>query len=207
MMTLDSALVILMAEALAALLVLALALFFVNRRKRNHEISAIDQFISELDEKNAQTNHPLLHLADKIQGLDKKALQAALQDVGDCERALMQKVIELFLKREMGLLGDIDQCIGNLSEPYCKLLTHMTTHANTPGAAPAPSSNTHALERINQQLVRQLDTAMQTIDEITSEYTRVFSGNQTELELENSSKKMLQILQASTLSLKHEIKE
>jgi hypothetical protein len=34
---------------------------------------------------------------------------------------------------------------------------------------------------------------MQTIDDITGEYTRVFSGNQSALELENSSKKMLQI--------------
>lgn len=205
MMALDSALVILMAEALFALLALAVTLFFIYRRKRNQEINAIDSFISQLDEQAELKNQPLDHLLSKTCGLDKKTVQTTLQEVSESERALTQKVIELFLQREMGMLNEIDQCIGNLSEPYCKLLAHMSSAQDKPAAAPA--GNAEALERINQQLVRQLDTAMQTIDEITSEYTRVFSGNQTELELENSSKKMLQIFQDSIHQLKQEIKE
>lgn len=199
MMALDSALVILMAELLAALIILALALFFIARNKRNNEMKAIDSFINQLDEQASFKNQPLDHLLTQTCGLDKKTVQATLQEVSDSERALMQKVIQLFLKREMALLNEIDQAIGNLSEPYCRLLENMTTSSDK---AAAPVGNTQALERINQQLVRQLDTAMQTIDEITSEYTRVFSGNQTELELENSSKKMLQIFQDSIRNLK-----
>jgi len=47
----------------------------------------------------------------------------------------------------------------------------------------------------NNRLAEQLTVAMSTMDEISDEYTRVFSGTQTELELENSSKKMFSIFQ------------
>jgi hypothetical protein len=92
----------------------------------------------------------------------------------------------------MALLNQIDKRISNLSLPYCDLLTNLHTSTTLPQVSSNPKQG---LERINQQLVQQLDTAMQTIDEITAEYTRVFSGNQTALELENSRKKMLQIFQ------------
>lgn len=205
MMALDSAVVILMGEALAVLLVVAVVLFFLARRKRSQEIGAIDSFISELDEQASIKNQPLDHLLSKTCGFDPKTVQETLQEVSASERALMQCVIQLFLERKMDLLNEIDQSIGNLSEPYCKLLANKSSGES--GSRPATddsqaANNLHALERINQQLVRQLDTAMQTIDEITAEYTRVFSGNQTELELENSSKKMLQIFQDAIRDLK-----
>lgn len=202
MMALDSALVILLAEALAAIILLAGALFFISRNKRNKEIQAINSFINQMDEQAEFKNKPLNQLLSETCGLNSKEVRATLQNVSDSERALMKKVIQLFLEREMTLLNEIDRCIGDLSEPYCRLLANMTS---TPKAS--ISETDQGLERVNQQLVRQLNTAMQTIDEITAEYTRVFSGNQSELELENSSKKMLQIFQDSIRSIKHHEQE
>lgn len=196
MMALDSALVILMAEILAVVLAFAAIWFFMSRNKRNKEISAIDSFLTQMDEQTDIRNQPLDRLLSEVCGLRKEEVQETLQQVSDSERALMKTVIELFLKREMALLNEVDRCIGDLSEPYCRLLAKLS-------AAPKTSApdNAQSLERINQQLVRQLDTAMQTIDEITSEYTRVFNGNQTELELENSAKKLQQIFQDSVRNL------
>lgn len=202
MMALDSALVILMAEALATIVLLVGVMLFILRKKRNKEINAINSFINQMDEQSELKNQPLDHLLSKTCGLSGKQVQETLEHVSNCERAVMQKVIELFLKRDMVLLNEIDRAIGDLSEPYCHLLTKMA--ATDQGSLPV---NTQSLERINQQLVRQLDTAMQTIDEITAEYTRVFSGNQTELELENSSKKMLQIFQDSIRTIKQNSQE
>lgn len=204
MMAFDSALVVIMAEALAVLTLLAVALFFISRNKRNKEIRAIDSFISKLDEQAALKNLPLEKLLSDTCGLDRKAIDAALQEITESERALFQKVIQLFLEREMDLLGEIEQRIGNLSEPYCSLLTHMASGSTRTSAE---GGNAVGLERVNQQLVRQLDTAMKTIDEITSEYTRVFSGNQTALELENSSKKMMQIFQDTERNIKQHVQQ
>lgn len=200
MMALDSALLILMAEVTAAIILLAVALFFRARSKRNQEIRAIDSFISQLDEQALLKNQPLDQLLSKTCGFDKKTVQDALETISAAERELLQKVVQLFLQRDMSLLNEIDRCIGNLSEPYCQLLSSAAGRKGT--AAASPVDNGQSLERINQQLIRQLDTAMHTIDEITSEYTRAFAGNQTGLELENSSKKMLQIFQESINSLK-----
>jgi predicted transcriptional regulator len=97
----------------------------------------------------------------------------------------------------MGLLGEIDKNIGRLSEPYCQILGEMATHHTV-----AAESSDDDLKKINEQLVRQLDVALQTIDEITAEYTRAFSGNQTALELENSSKKMQQIFQSAERNIR-----
>lgn len=200
MMALDSALLILMAEVTAAIVLLAGALIFSARSRRNKEIRAIDNFISQLDEQALLKNQPLDQLLRETCGFDKKTVQDALETISAAERELLQKVVQLFLQRDMSLLNEIDRCIGNLSEPYCQLLSSAAGRKGT--AAASPVGNGQSLERINQQLVRQLDTAMHTIDEITSEYTRAFAGNQTGLELENSSKKMLQIFQESINSLK-----
>ena len=189
-MALDSALVILMAEVLVAMILLAGVLFFISRNKRTKEIRAINAFIDQMEEQALFKNQPLEQLLSQTCGFDAKTVKESLQNIGDAERALMQKVIQFFLSRETTLLNEIDRCIGDLSEPYSQLLSSIANSNN-----PAPAGNVQSLERINQQLVRQLDTAMETIDEITAEYTRVFNGNQSELELENFQETMQHLKQ------------
>ncbi|MGZ4959147.1 MAG: hypothetical protein ACXV7J_07840 [Methylomonas sp.] len=206
MMTLDATLVILLVEALVAMILLCLAIFFISRGRRSKEMVEIEQFIGRLDEEEAVKAKLLESILIENCGIDRNTAAVTLKEVSDAERALLQRIIQLFLQRETALLGEIDQLIANLSDPYCKLLAAGASSpsvASTASGSETMSSNKAAgLERINQQLVRQLETAMKTIDEITAEYTRVFSGNQTALELENSSKKMQQIF----YDIEHEIK-
>ncbi|MCQ8127941.1 hypothetical protein [Methylomonas rivi] len=201
MMTVDTALVILLAEALGVLILLSAGLIFISRRKRKREMRAIDSFINQFNDQASFKNQPLHELLSDTCGLDQQTVEQTLKDVSDSERALMQIVIKLFLQREMSLLNQIDKRINDLSLPYCQLLTHL--HTTEKGVSSHATPPSQGLERINQQLVQQLDTAMQTIDEITAEYTRVFSGNQTALELENSRKKMLQIFQETEHNILH----
>lgn len=191
-MVLDSALTFLMVEVLLAMILAAAAFIFIWRKKRNKELAAINSFLNQLEDHALFKNQPLDRLLTETCGFDPGTVRESLQDVSASERELMQKVIQLFLQREMLLLNEVDRCIGKLSEPYCQLLSKL---ANEP--KPGNNENMQNLERINQQLTQQLDTAMQTIDEITNEYTRAFNGSQTEVELENSSKQMLQIFQDS----------
>lgn len=199
MMTLDTALVIIMAEALAVLILLLAGQIFMSRQKRKKEMQAIDSFIDKFNDQASFKNQPLHQLLSETCGLNDDTVEQTLKDVSESERALMQLVIKLFLQREMSLLHQIEKRIDNLSLPYFDLLTNLhSVTASQPAVDPK-----QGLERINQQLVQQLDTAMQTIDEITAEYTRVFSGNQTALELENSRKKMLKIFQDTEHSILH----
>lgn len=203
MMGLDTALAILSLEALGVMTVACLAFFLISRKKRNTDIQAIDDYITQLDENTATRNQPLDHLLSSKCGMDRATVDSALQEITDSERALLQIIIKLFLQREIGLLSEIDEKISNLSEPYCQLLGKMHLNGAAAASNSTANSNDQGLEFINQQLVRQLNTAMQTIDDITAEYTRVFSGNQTALELENSRKKMMQIFQDTEHKILH----
>lgn len=198
MMTLDSALVILLVEGLVVMMVLGLTVFFISRNRRAKEMAEIERFINQLSDEEVVKSRKLETILTEKCGIDSHTAAVTLREVGDAERALLQRIIQLFLQRSPALLNEIDQLIVNLSDPYCKLLAEDgSSDGSVAGAAngsgKAKNSQAAGLERINQQLVRQLETAMKTIDEITAEYTRVFSGNQTALELENSSKKMQQI--------------
>lgn len=194
MMQFDSVVVILAAEALAFLALLVAALFFTSRNRRGKEMAHINRFISELEEQATVKNRRLEQFLSESCSLPDAEIEQVLREVNTAERALFKEIIRLFLKREMVLLQEIEQRIGQLTLPYQNLLNNAGNLSPESAASESPQLNKQAgLERINQQLVRQLDTAMKTIDEMSAEYTRVFSGNQTALELENSSKKMLQI--------------
>jgi hypothetical protein len=210
MTAIDSSLVLLMAEALAALIILAVALFALSRSKHNKEIKEIDRFITVIDEQEIAKNQPLEQLLSESCGFDRERIDTTLQEITQSERALLQRIIQLFLQRDLTLLDEINQGIGDLSEPYCRLLASAAASAgktNTGAAGAGSDTNAAGLERVNQQLIRQLDTAMPTIDEITAEYTRVFSGNQSALELENSSKKMLQIFQEAEHNINQQLRQ
>lgn len=190
----DSVIVILAGEALAFLALLVIALFFISRNRHGKEMAEINHFITELEEQAIVKSRWLEQYLEQNCGLTPAEIEPLLEEVNVAERALFEGVIRLFLKRELVLLSEIEQRIGRLSEPYQNVLA--TRGAIVPVERlndSVQSSQLAGMERINQQLVRQLDNAMKTIDEMSAEYTRVFSGNQTALELENSSKKMLQI--------------
>lgn len=200
MMALDSTLIIIMLEILVLLIVLVISLLFISKRKRSKELNAIHSFIDELEKEITVNNKPLERLLSDSCGLDPQEAEATLKNINASERALLQNVIQLFLQREMSLLKKIDQSISQLSEPYHQLINTLSTHRPT-----ANHTDTQDLQRANLQLKQQLDTALRTIDEVTAEYTRVFNGNQTEMELENSSKKMLQIFYDAERSIKQQL--
>lgn len=209
MMALDSALVILMAEALAVMVPLVVGVFFVVRSRKAKELAEIERFIGQMDEEEALKSRLLETILIENCGVEPGTAAVTLQEVSEAERALLQRIIQLFLQRDPALLTEVDQLITNLSDPYCKLLSGSNggSRGSSPGATGGMGADKKVagLERVNQQLVKQLDTAMQTIDEITAEYTRVFSGNQSSLELENSSKKMQQVFHEAEQRIKSNI--
>ncbi len=194
----DTTLMMLMMEVSVLLVVVAISVFFIFRRKQNQEINALHVFIDQMEEQATFKNKPLDQLLTEVCGLDRHTVDATLSQINGSERALLQNIIQLLLQRELGLLNEIDKNLGSLSEPYCQLLGQM---AKAMSASPNTRMDS-GMKIINEQLVRQLDSALNTIDEITAEYTRVFSGNQTALELENSSKKMLQIYRQAESTIK-----
>ena len=204
MMTWDLAWLILLEEAFG-LGLLVLVIFLVrSRSKHEQEIATIESFIGQF-EKNESIKSGLLEtiLLEKCD-LKPELTADILQKVSESERALLQRIVQMLLLRDPKCLAEIEQLIVKLSEPYCTVLagTELGFAEIDDGRK---NSKVVGLEKVNKQLVRQLETAMQTIDEISSEYTRVFSGHQTLLELDNSSKKMQQIFKDIEQRIKQNI--
>jgi uncharacterized protein YggT (Ycf19 family) len=195
MMAFDAATFILMAEALGVMSLLMLCLFIFNRYRRNKELKGIAQFISKLDDEEVLRNRHLENLLVENCGIDKQKALDTMIEITEAERALFQRIVQLFLKRDPKVLNEIDDLIAKLYDPYCQLLSdiHVNGGGTNSGRPVAAAVSNDGQARINQQLVKQLENAMITIDEITAEYSRVFSGNQSELELENSIKKMQKV--------------
>lgn len=209
MIELDSALIIIMAEALAVLVLLAvMSLFFLTRRK-NRERAAADELISRLEAAEIKRNRKLGELIGENCEIDSEKLQDILHEIRDCEHALYQQILKIFLQRDVALLKEIDRAINKLATPYCRILQESNGMAGSGNESELEQAREQIslLKKEGRQLSEQLQTAMQTMDEISAEYTRVFSGKQSELELENSSKKMLKIFHEAETTIRESFKE
>lgn len=187
MIELSSLSVVFLIEATLALFVLILVLFLIQKSKSKGEYAASVKVINKLQSAEKTKEKKLTDLFSAHCELGSEAVNDLLGEVKAGERALLQKIIRIYLNKDAKVLSQIDKQVDKLSEPYCKALAH-----SSGGNAEKDKQFEDKLEKLaleNKRLSEQLTIAMNTMDEISAEYTRVFSGTQTELELENSSKK------------------
>lgn len=192
MIELDSLTVIFMLEASLALFVLIIVLFILRKNNRKEGFSVSAKVIDKLQDTENIKAKKLESLFSAHCDIEPITLNELLGEVKSSERALYRQIIRIYLNKDTGSLNKIDQHIENLAAPYCKAITHSS------GGSEKEKQHAEKLKQLfkeNERLGEQLTIAMTTMDEISAEYTRVFSGTQTELELENSSKKMFDIFQ------------
>jgi len=199
MIELDPFMVVLMIETTLVLVFILLVIFILSKNRAKGEHSASSLLIDKLqDTENIKSKKT----RDMIAGhchLEPGLLDNLLEEIKSSERHLYQQIIKIFLARDIKELKKIDQHIDKVSEPYCKILAHASGNGNEETQI---EEKVQKLKIENERLTEQLTIAMSTMDEISAEYTRVFSGTQTELELENSSKKMFEIFQKASGQVK-----
>ena len=211
MIELNSLFFVLMIEALVGLCVVLLGIFLFFRNKSALGQQAAHKLIDIYDDATGTKNRNLDNMISDHCNMDPQLQQALLSEINYNERALYQQIIQLYLNRDVELLKEIGQYINDLTEPYCKIIRHTSESASVKDTSPMEEvtevipideDKTQMLLQKNEQLEEQLSVAMNTMDEISAEYTRVFSGTQTELMLENSSKKMFDIFDGAEKSIK-----
>ena len=193
MIELNSVFVVLMAEALAGLVLLVLVFLLFSRKKNSGEQTAANKLIDKLEDTENVKAKELGNMIAENCNIAPDVVKGLLDEISASERVLYQQMIQMFLKKDIKLLKDMDQYIDNISDPYCKIIRHSLANVDESGALEAAEEKIERLMQQTERLGEQLTVAMNTMDEISAEYTRVFSGTQTELELENSSKNMFTI--------------
>jgi len=207
MIELNSVFVVLMAEALAGLIFLLLGFFLFSKKQVLGEQTAANKLIDKLENTEDIKTKQIEDMITENCNIEPDVVKKLLNEISSSERVLYQQMIKMFLNRDVELLNEMDQYIDNISEPYCKIIRHSSSNVAESGA---PEVVEDKIEKLMQEIARlgkQLTISLNTMDDISSEYTRVFSGTQTELELENSSKKMISIFHDAEQQIKDSFKD
>jgi HPt (histidine-containing phosphotransfer) domain-containing protein len=127
--------------------------------------------------------------------LDKSAIDTALAEIDYQEKNLYQQIVKMFLGRDVALLQEIDKNVQALSEPFCKLLAQVATVDKVdPAITTAIETANVEITRLrgeSERLTEQLSMAMQTMDEVSSEYSKMFGASKDAEELDVSRERML----------------
>ncbi len=207
MIELNSIFVVLLVEALGGLTLLVFGFLLFSKKKSAGGVAAADELITKLEDTENSKVKKLGELITENCSIGQDEMEAVLGEITQSERELYKKIIQMFLNRDTEILQGIDQYIDKLSDPYCKLLSYSTADTADNEKLKVAENKIHRLVEESKRVAEQLSLAMNTMDEISAEYTRVFSGTQTELELENSRKTMFKIFHNAGRKIKDTFKD
>jgi len=207
MIEFNSITMVLLVEAFAVLALWLIAFLIFSRKKSVNEETAAHELIDKLEDTEKIKIKKLGSMITESCHISENELNTILDEIIQGEKVLYQNIIQMFLNKDTTLLREIDQYIDNISEPYCKILRHSSESSTNSEELEAAENRIQQLMQNNKKLSEQLNMSLSTMDDISAEYTRVFSGTQTELELENSSKTMLNIFRSAQQQVKKSVSE
>lgn len=206
MMEFNPILIIIFFETLFILGLLVLVVPIVRYKRNSKTQSAALALIKKVEKNKSGRTDQLEKLMTDSMDLEPEQLNEFLEEIKGNERSFYQHLLRMFFNRDAELLKKIDKKVQNLSEPYYKLLSHSASAVANKEVLDKELQHAQQeisrLQNENHIFSEQLEIATNTLDEVTVEYTQIFSGKRTELELTNSSKKMLELFRASGQRIK-----
>ena len=200
---LDSLTVVLGAELLVAL-ALALGLILWHGFSRNrHEKTQAGNLVARINAGHTEHINQLGgQLLAGVSDFPDAKRDQSMNALAVKENELYKHVIRAFLNHDIGRLTELDRYVHGLSEPYCQLIADLIEHLPRQGGG-EPSAE--AQERVGvaeaiareaqaqaEQINQQLTLALSTLDEVSSEYTKMFNTPKSVEELNESRLRMLQ---------------
>ncbi len=184
-------------EALAALFLLVVVFTFFMSRRKNKERSAAKDLVNKLKNNETSRKESLgVRLSESCE-LAPSTLDNVIAEIDGQEKNLYQQIVKMFLGRDAALLAEIDKSVQALSDPFCKLLAEIASAEKVDSAMSSAietaNSEIQRLRGESERLSEQLSMAMQTMDEVSSEYSKMFGSSKDSEELDISRKRMLNI--------------
>lgn len=202
MIEINSAVAIFVGEALIALLLVLIIMLLISVKRKSRDRAAASGLIKKISKGGEMREQELLDLLGEDSGLDADDLGLHIKEIQKQERELYQHVIQLYLKRDVKMLARIDQQVQALSEPYRQLLSEKSGEAEIDPALLEEIDKIRAEQEVlrndNERLANQLGIAMETMDEVSSEYSMMFGGSKAVEELSASKERMMAIFQQGT---------
>jgi hypothetical protein len=160
-------LLLVLAVALAALLIMGA------RRRRQDRASAL-KLIQSTKEREAQRKEETSQWLQQKFGLSGEALERALHDMLKAEKLLIQRVVNLYVKRDRISLHELNIDVEAVGDPYRKLEI-----SDAPVAA-AGEESAAASDGENENLKQELQITMETMSRMLGEYASMFGSSQAQ---------------------------
>lgn len=182
----------------AEVLVLALAFvsfFYVRGSKaKDVEHKAVSALIKKLNNKWLSRQDEVLEFGE-LPAIDDDALTILLDDIHKKEASLYQHIVKIFLQKEAAHLKSLDKHVSALSEPYWGVIKGLASQDGTGLGGNEPDVEVKAALTIaldeKARLSAQLASALETLDDVSAEYTRMFSSSRDIDDLLESKEIML----------------
>lgn len=179
-------------------------------RRKNHDQAAVRNFIERLKETESQRIEELKQRLQGLTNVSDEQLSQVLEEFSLQEKTLYKQVIEVFLHRSMDSVMAISSRVKAITEPFCKLLTDAkgvdeSVLRDMKKARKLIEEQTARMKQLrfeSSQLGEQLSTALETLDEVSSEYAKMFGASKSAEELDASQKKMLNTFRQADLQFK-----
>lgn len=206
MIELSPLMTILLIEALVVLVLLTIIFLLVFRKKNIDRQVAVQGLIAKLKKNEKKKALERSEIITEQSDIDPEIVSEFISEISVKERELYKQIIQIFLNKDANKLKRIDQYFDGLAESYLSTVSYLSQNNEVESeVSPAELLQATVATTDNEEqdnLKEKLAVAINTMEEISAEYTRVFSGTQTELELENSSKKMFQIFRDANSQVK-----
>lgn len=186
-------------EAFIALLLVFIIILLISMKRRKRDRAAASGLIKKVSKGNELREKEMFDLLGEDSGVDEGCLKEIINEMRTQERALYQHVIQLYLKRDAKMLSKIEGQVQALAEPYKRLLSEKSGGTEVdPGLLEEIEKiklEQNRLRADNERLATQLGVAMETMDEVSTEYSMLFSSSKAADELNASKTRMLTIFQ------------
>jgi hypothetical protein len=192
------------AELLVVLVLILLFLLWRGSSRTRKDQAKANDLVTRI---NAEHTRRLENLGSRIfetiADFPAEKREQSMSAVALKENELYRHVIRAFLNHDMDKLAELDRYVHGLSEPYCQLIADLIDHLPKGNAQQKAEQGLE--ERLSvaeavaqesqakaEQINHQLTLALSTLDEVSSEYTKMFNEARSAEELNHSRKRMLE---------------
>lgn len=209
-MQIDSLTFILISELSVGLLVAIIIVLVWTLRRKNREQAAVQNFIEHLKETEDERIDALKQRLKSSTRASEEQLAQTLEEFSLQEKTLYKQIIEVFLHRNLDSVLSIDTRVKAITEPFCKLLSDskgvdesvLQDLRKARQLLEEQTNRTKQLRFEANQLAEQLNSALETLDEVSSEYSKMFGESKNAEELEVSQKRILNVFRQAEMKVK-----
>ena len=175
MFEVNALLFIMLVEGFVILLLILLLILVLRIRVKSRNRNAVKQLVSQIKHQSSVRMEETGSFLQDIYELDGPDLKNAVKDIDAREKRFFQKIINMFLYSESGLLTGMDAAVAELVEPY-KVL-------RPKAAEPVDSEEeTNAVMQLeaktieNEKLKRDLEETKDRMQSMIDEFGNMFGG-------------------------------